>query len=150
MGLIMETTTNVETMGSTQLIHCCRFCSNVLSQNSVSEVKRLRMRPEGVVSKKRAPGGTHTETHHREDRTPVNSDRGGDGETDVYRDPEVELFRWAEAPFDPVGEPHVGERSEAAVEAAEGHGQQQEADSSRGLDVGGIDAAVNGARLPLF
>ena len=43
---------SVPITGITQLSHCCMFCISTLSICSVSDVKRLRMRPVGVWSKK--------------------------------------------------------------------------------------------------
>jgi len=47
-----------------QLVHCESVMSSAKSTCSVSLVKRLRMRPDGVVSKK-SMGAESTESHSR-------------------------------------------------------------------------------------
>ena len=56
----------------------------------------------------------------------THSDGGDEREGHVDRNPELEDDRLHVAPLNPEGQPHVGEGSDAAIEAAQPQGNQQQ------------------------
>ena len=51
-GLTMQMSVSAPNTDAMQLVHCESIMSSAKSICSVSDVKRLRIRPDGVVSKK--------------------------------------------------------------------------------------------------
>eukprot|EP00962_Isochrysis_galbana_P025188 scaffold7738_cov107-Isochrysis_galbana.AAC.14 len=95
-------------------------------------------------------GGGDAEYHHRVHGPAVDGKRGDEGQADINRDPEAEVLRVGEAALDPVGQPHVREGGQSAVEAAQEDCNHHQLLATGCTDIRLKHLAIDGARLSLL